>query len=96
MNVGVCRVTLRVPENSSLKGKRQVVKPIISRIRSKFNVSVAEVDDRDLWQMATIGVCCISNDKRYTNQVLSKVVDFVANGRFAVEILDYDIEIMTI
>ncbi|MFC1914555.1 DUF503 domain-containing protein [Chloroflexota bacterium] len=96
MNVGVCRVTLRVPENSSLKGKRQVVKSIISHIRSKFNVSVAETYDQDLWQVATIGICCVSNDKRYTNQVLSKVMDFVVNGRFAVEILDYDIEIMTI
>ena len=96
MNVGICRVGLRVPENSSLKGKRQVVKSITSRIRSRFNVSVAEVDDHDLWQVATIGVCCVSNDKRYTNQVLSKVVDFVVSGRFEVEILDYDIEIMTI
>ena len=96
MNVGICRVGLRVPENSSLKGKRQVVKSITSRIRSRFNVSVAEVDDHDLWQVTTIGVCCVSNDKRYTNQVLSKVVDFVVSGRFEVEILDYDIEIMTI
>ena len=96
MNVGVCKVSLRVPENSSLKGKRQTVKSITSRIRNKFNVSVAEIDDHDLWQVATIGVCCVSNDKRYTNQVLSKVVDFVVNGRFEVEVLDYDIEIMTI
>ena len=96
MNVGVCRVSLRVPENSSLKGKRQIVKSITSRIRNKFNVSVAEIDDHDLWQLATIGVCCVSNDRRYTNQVLSKVVDFMANGRFEVEMLDYDIEIITI
>ena len=96
MNVGVCRLSLRVPENSSLKGKRQIVKSIISRIRNKFNVSVAEIDDHDLWQVATIGVCCVSNDKLYTNQVLSKVVSFVVNGRFEVEILDYDIEMMTV
>jgi len=95
MNVGVCKVRLRLPDNRSLKGKRQVVKPITTRIRNKFNVSVAEVDDHDLWQSATLGICCVSNDKRYTNEVLSKIVDFIGNGRFEVEIVDYEIEILS-
>jgi len=96
MNVGVCRISLRLPENQSLKGKRQVLKSIITRIRNQFNVSVAEVDDHDLWQLATIGICCVSNDKRYTNQVLSKVVDFIAGSRFEVEILGHEIEILSV
>ena len=96
MNVGICKIRLRFPENFSLKGKRQELKAITSRIGNKFNVSVAEVDDHDMWQLATIGICCVSNDKRYTNRVLSKVVDFVTGGRFDVEILDYEIEIIAI
>ena len=96
MNVGVCKIALRLPENSSLKGKRQVLKSITSRIRNKFNVSVAEVDNHDYWQLATIGVCCVSNNNRYTNEVLSKVVDFIVNSRFEIEILDYEIEILTV
>ncbi len=93
MNVGVSRISRRLPEHLSLKGKRRVLKSIITQVRSKFNVSVAEVDDNDLWQLATLGICCVSNNRRYTNEVLSKVVDFVINSRFDVEILDYDIEI---
>jgi uncharacterized protein YlxP (DUF503 family) len=96
MNVGVCKVSLRLPENLSLKGKRQVLKSITSRVRHKFNVAVAEVDDHDVWQLSTIGICCVSNNRRYTNQVLSKVVDFIVNSRFEVEILDYEIEILGI
>ncbi len=96
MNVGVCRIKLRLPENLSLKGKRRVLKSITTRVRSKFNVSVAEVDDQNLWQLATLGICCISNNKRYTNEVLSKVVDFIVDGRFEVEILDYEIEILPV
>jgi len=96
MNVGVCKVSLRLPENMSLKGKRQVLKSITSRVRNKFNVAVAEVDDNDMWQLATIGICCVSNNRRHTNQVLSKVVSFIVNGRFDVEILDYEIEIIGI
>ena len=94
MNVGVCKVSLRLPENHSLKGKRQVLKSITSRVRNKFNVAVAEVDDNDVWQVATIGICYVSNNGRHTNQVLSRVVDFMVNSRFEVEILDYEIEII--
>ena len=94
MNVGVCKIKLRMPENMSLKDKRRVLKSIITKLRNRFNVSVAEVGDQDLWQMATLGVCCLSNDSRYTNEVLSKVVNFITNSRFDVEMLDYNIEII--
>jgi len=96
MNVGACRVRLRFPENLSLKGKRQILKSITTRLKSKFNVSVAEVADNDLWQVATLGISCVSNNKRYTNEVLSKAVDFIVNGRFDVEMLDYEIEILPV
>ena len=96
MNVGVCKINLRLPENLSLKGKRQVLKSIVARVRNKFNVSVAEVDNNDRWQMATVGVCLVSNDSRYTNEVLSKVADFIINSHFDVEILNYEIEILPV
>ena len=94
MNLGVCKIKLRIPENMSLKGKRSVVISIITQLKNKFNVSVAEVDDQQLWQIATLGVCSVSNDSRYTNEVLSKVMNFVTDGRFEVEILDCEIEII--
>ena len=96
MNVGVCRIKLRLPENLSLKGKRRVLKSITTRVKNKFNVSIAEVDDHDLWQLATLGICCVSNNGRQTNEVLSKVVNFVTEGRFEIEILDYEIEILAV
>ncbi len=94
MNLGVCMVKLRLPENQSLKGKRQVLKSIITRVRNHYNVAIAEVDDQDLWQSATLGITCISNSTRQTNQVLSKVVNFINNSRFEIEMLDYEIEII--
>jgi len=96
MNVGVCKISLRLPENSTLKGKRQILKSIITRLANKFNVSIAEVDGNDLWQQAVLGISYVSNDKRHTNEVLSKVVDFIVDGRFDVEVLDYEIEILTV
>ena len=96
MNVGVAKVSLRLPENSSLKDKRQVVKSIISRVRNKFDVAVAEVGDNDNWYQCTIGISTVSNDRRFTNQVLSKVVEFIEKARFEVEMLDYEIEIIDV
>ncbi|MCJ7605505.1 MAG: DUF503 domain-containing protein [Dehalococcoidales bacterium] len=94
MNVGVAKVSLRLPENLSLKGKRQVLKSIISRVRNKFDVAVAEVDNNDNWYLMTIGISTISNDRRHTNQVLSNVVEFIEKARFEAEMLDYEIEII--
>jgi uncharacterized protein YlxP (DUF503 family) len=95
MQVGLCRIKFRLPENMDLKGKRQVVKSIIARVQNKFNVCIAEVDDNDVWQLATLGVACISNDKRHANEILSHVVDFVNEGRFEADMLDYEIERLT-
>ena len=96
MNVGVCKVKLRLPDNLSLKGKRKVVKSVTARLKNKFNVSVAEVEDNDLWQLATLGICFVSNDQRFTNEVLSKAVEMVVNSQGDFEFLDYEIEILAV
>ena len=96
MNVGVLRVKLRLPGILSLKDKRHIVKSITSRVGNKFNVSVAEVGDQGLWQLATLGAGFVSDDSRFTNEVLSKVVDFITESRPDAEILDYAIEIIPI
>jgi uncharacterized protein YlxP (DUF503 family) len=96
VNVGICKVKLRLPDNLSLKGKRQVVKSLVARLKNKFNVSVAEVEDNDLWQLATIGISFISNDQRFTNEVLSKAVEFVVHSQGDFEMLDYEIEILAV
>lgn len=93
MTVGVCRVTLRLPENGSLKGKRQVLKSLTTRLRNKFNVAVAEVDGHDRWQIATIGVSCVSNDARHAREVLDRVVGFIEKTRLDAELLESEVEI---
>lgn len=93
MNVGVCRVTLRLPENGSLKGKRQLVRSLTTRLRNKFNVAVAEVDNNDRWQIATIGVTCVSNDGRHAREMLDRVVSFIRHTRLDAELLDSEIEV---
>ena len=94
MTVGTCRVTLRLPENDSLKGKRQVVKSISSRVRNKYNVSIAEIDDNESWQIVSLGISCVSNSTRHANEMLSNVVKYIAGSRLEAELLDYEIEML--
>lgn len=92
MFIGVCTIEMHIPESGSLKTKRHSLKSLKDRIRSKFNVSVAEVDHNDLWQKASLAVAAVSNDKTYLNQTLDHVLDMVRSVP-EVSLLDYTIEI---
>jgi len=96
VNVGVGTISLRLPENMDLKGKRMVIRSIIGRVKGRFDVAIAEVGENDSWQLATIGFCCISNNKRHSNEVLSKVAHFIEAGGFDAEVLDITTEIIDI
>jgi len=95
MNIGTCKVRFRLPENDSLKGKRQTLRSITERVKNRFNVSIAEVDDHELWQVFTLGIACVSTSAQHANEIISKVVDFIEKSRFDVEMLDYHIEIIS-
>ncbi len=90
MVVGVLQVELTIPSADSLKAKRQVLRSLKDRIRRNFNVSVAEVDENDQWQSAVLAVVVASNDKRFANKVLSKIVDFIGDSH-DVTVEDYQL-----
>ena len=94
MAVGVGRVTLRLPENHSLKGKRQVLKSLIARLHNRFNISAAEVDDQDSWQMAVIAFSCVSTNERHIDRVLSSAIAFIRTERLDAEIVDVETEVI--
>ena len=95
MVIGIATIELHIPMNDSLKGKRSVIKPIIARLRSEYNVSVAEVDEQDSHRRAVIGVACISSDKDYAHGLLMKVVESVERWRLDAELVDYQIELIS-
>jgi hypothetical protein len=92
MHVGTLTITIYLHAAESLKDKRSVVKSLIETTRHKFNVSIAEVDDLDLWRKATIGVACVSNDKQFLNKVLDKVVDSLESNP-AIEVGEVELEL---
>jgi len=93
MNIGVCRIEIRLPENQSLKGKRQVIKSIIARLQNRYNVSVAEIDNQELWQLATLGISCVSNNRRHADETLANVIRFIIQNYPDVELLNSEVEV---
>lgn len=85
MFTGTAKICIHFQRVEALKDKRRIVKSLIERLKSRFNVSAAEVDRLDNKQMAVIGFAVVSNDRTFTVSQLDTIMNFVYNdGRFYV------------
>jgi uncharacterized protein YlxP (DUF503 family) len=94
VHVGVCRMTFHLQGNDSLKGKRQVSRSLIGRLRQRFNLAVAEVDAIDVHQRLVIGLTCVSNDVRHANEMLGAAIRFAEEHQAGAELVDVEREII--
>ena len=90
------RFTLRIPESGSLKDKRQVVRSVAQRVRNRYQAAVAEVEDNDTWQLATMGVAVVSNSHVHCQQMLDEIVSYVEESRLDAEVRDVEMEIIVV
>jgi uncharacterized protein YlxP (DUF503 family) len=93
MIIGVCTVELHIPDQGSLKGKRQVLLSLKDRVRQKFNVSISELDGQELWQRTVLGIACIGNERRHVNQQMDHVMGFIRRMP-SVEVIRYSTEMI--
>ncbi len=93
MVVGVGVIVLLIHDSNSLKAKRQVVKSILGKVRSKYVVSIAEVGDHDKWQKATIAFAVVSTDGGHAHTMLESITNYV-ESLYAAEIIDSRVEIV--
>jgi len=91
--IGTVVVELNLPGINSLKEKRRRIKSLLSRLQNKFNISVSEVDYNDSHRMACLGAAIVTNDKRFADQVLSRVVNMIENEPEMI-MTDYHVEIL--
>ncbi len=93
MIVAAARLTLIIPDNDSLKGKRKVVKSLIEKVRHRFEAAVAEVGDNDLWQKAT-GRRGPGGQRRRNcwKRRLQQIMKYIENQHLA-EIIDSQVEL---
>jgi hypothetical protein len=93
MFVGAATIELEITDGATLKDKRQVVKSLLDRIRSRFNVSAAEVDRLDSPRHAVLAIAAVANDQAYVHGMLEKAVDLI-EGEPRAQLTDYTIEIL--
>jgi len=77
MAVAIGTFDLHFPLAHSLKEKRQVLRCVLDRVKAKFNISIAEVDNNDLWQRGTVGVAIVSNDRTLLDQIGQRVEEIL-------------------
>jgi len=92
MRVGVLQVRLLVRGSTSLKEKRKVILSVKDRLRSRFNCAVAETEDLDNRQLATLGIAAVSNESAHLQSMLGKILDFVRACPYA-EVVGTEMEI---
>lgn len=93
MITGICIIKIRIYEANSLKEKRQVIKSIMGRLKSRFNISIAEVGLHDSWQTCEIGFSVTTNQSSHASEVISKVINFI-DGDSRVEIIEENTELL--
>lgn len=92
MVVGMCLVDLHLTgQPGSLKGKRMILRSIITTLRTKFQVAIAEVGSQDLWQRASLGIACVAGAQAQANSVLDHLLHWMEGDR-RVEIIHSELE----
>ena len=94
MKVGLLILYLHLPGCSSLKEKRGRLKPLLHRLHREFNISVAEIDQMDIWQNATIACALVSNGQGHTQKVLQTIVNWVESSWPDVSVISDQLEIL--
>ncbi|OGX07641.1 MAG: hypothetical protein A2Z88_10600 [Omnitrophica WOR_2 bacterium GWA2_47_8] len=92
-HIAVLYLDFHIPEAQSLKDKRQVLKSIKDKVRREFNVSVAELDGQDKWQVGTLAFAMIGNDGRYIDSCLQNIVSLVERND-GIQICEQRLEIL--
>ena len=94
MIIGACRVALYLPGNGSLKGKRSILKPLLTRLRREFNLATAEVAHHDVWQSAEVAMVTVANDPGRVHTVLERAVRWIETHHPEVQVVDWQIEVL--
>ncbi len=94
MYIGTCKITIEIPEASSIKDKRNVLRSILARLRREFRISAAEVGLLDEMDIGEIGLACVSNSVAHADEVIAKAVNFVERNLGDGIMGDYQTEVI--
>jgi len=92
--IGILTLHLHLPNCSSLKDKRNIIKSLLAKLQNKFNVSVAEVGHLEIWHDSEIACVVVCNNKNRAMSILQNILNWVSNNWHEGYIADDNIEII--
>ena len=95
MVVGTLKIEFLLSDNRSLKGKRKVVKSMVDKVKSRFNVAIAEVGSNDKWQKIELGISTVGNDRRHIDSSLNHTLKFL-DSLYLAQIVNTEMEIFNL
>ena len=95
MVVGTLKIEFLLTDNRSLKGKRKIVRSMIDKVRSRFNVSIAEVGSNDKWQKIELGVSAVANNRRHVDSSLNHILSYL-ESLYLAQIVHTEMDIINI
>ncbi len=90
MYIGSLCVDLFLPGVTSLKNKRRIIQSLKTKLKNKYNLSIGEVDNQDMWQKATIGIAIVNHKYSNVNNILQNIFNYIDQVR-EIEISDHEI-----
>ena len=95
MVVGTLKIEFLLTDNRSLKGKRKIVRSMIDKVRSRFNVSIAEVGSNDKWQKIELGISVVANNRRHVDSSLNHILSYL-ESLYLAQIVHTEMDIINI
>jgi len=92
MLIGICELFIYLPDCQSLKDKRSIIKSIKAHLRKKYNISISEIGQKNMWKRCTIGICCIGDNRQIIDKIIDSVIkDIESNSK--IELVNFQTSI---
>jgi hypothetical protein len=90
MLIGVCELLVYIPDCHSLKDKRSIISNIKLHLRKKYNISISEINHKNLWKKTTLAICCISDNRQIIDRTIDSLIKEIDNNP-KIELINYQI-----
>ena len=92
MLIGLCKVYLFLPNSHSLKDKRGIMRSYINLLRKKYNISISEIDQKNIWKNSAVGIASISDDRKVIDRIMAKIILDTENQP-EIQLINYEVSI---
>lgn len=93
MLIGICELFIYLPDCRSLKDKRNIISNFKFKLRKKYNISISEIDQKNLWKRSTFGICCISDNRQIIDKTMDSLIKQIGTNP-KVQLINFKISII--